>query len=267
MIDLFSSFIYGIIQGLAEFLPISSSGHLALLPHVLDLEDPGVAFDLAMHVGTAISIMIYFHRDVRYLTHKFYRMCVTRFREYDAWTFNMFISTLGTVLVAALIKDLSEQYGRGLKMIAFNLFFFGLLLFLADFFFKEAGSNLDKKSGKKAALMIGLAQALALFPGVSRSGITITMARFLKIPRKEAGKFSFLLSLPLILAGAVIKLPELANAESFSFESCLFGVAVSAVVGFLTIHYFLRFIQKVGLWPFFIYRIALGALILFYFSR
>ncbi|ATH08125.1 undecaprenyl-diphosphatase UppP [Halobacteriovorax marinus] len=258
--------IYGIIQGLTEFLPVSSSGHLALLPSILTIKDPGVSFDLAMHLGTALAIMCYFHRDI-------YKLIKNAFLLLDfkspmtsdkRSSLHMIIATFSTGVIALCLKDFAENYGRDNSFIAFNLVFFGALMWISDVKFKEREEGeLLKKESWKSALLIGIFQSFALFPGVSRSGITLTTARFLSISRNEASRFSFLLSLPLIIGGALLKYPEIVKGnEAFNLMSCFMGVFVSFVVGLLTIHYFLKFIKKIGLLPFAIYRFIIALLVI-----
>src|SRR5690606_12788328 len=165
-----------------------------------------------------------------------------------------------------MFKRVAEDYGRGELYIAFNLIFFGLLLVLSDRACKvEEELSMVKKGHYKKAVIIGLVQSLALFPGVSRSGITISAGRFLKLGREEASRFSFLLSLPLIIGGAILKCPDLIHSSgSTPISVVLFGVFISFIVGILTIHYFLKIIKGIGLGIFGIYR-AILALVILYF--
>lgn len=252
--SLFDSFLYGLIQGITEFLPVSSSAHLALLPKFLNIADPGVFFDLAMHVGTALAVMVYFRNECK----KVFLSPRSPFSQ------NFLISTFFTVAIALPLKPIAEQYGRNPTYIAFNLAFFGILMMIAD----KVGGHPRKIILKKdliVAATIGLFQAIALFPGVSRSGITLTVSRLFNISRLEASRYSFLLSLPLIAGGFLIKsLEALKNPVSFSIEECLFGLSISFIVGLLTIHFFLKVIQKLGLISFGFYRIFIAALIWYY---
>ncbi len=264
--SILDAIIYGIIQGLTEFLPVSSSGHLALLPSLLTIKDPGVSFDLAMHIGTALAILCYFFKDICSLLMNAFllldlksEMTVAKRRS-----FHMIIATFSTAVIALCLKDFAENYGRNNSFIAANLIVFGLLMWISDSFFKESSDEVLVREGSwKKALLIGFFQSFALFPGVSRSGITLTTARFLQISRNEASRFSFLLSLPLIIGGSILKAPEIIKGnEAFDLMSCGVGVIVSFVVGLLTIHYFLKFIQKIGLIPFSIYRLIIAAFVL-----
>lgn len=264
--NFFDATIYGIIQGLTEFLPVSSSGHLALLPALLTIEDPGNAFDLAMHLGTAFAIILYFYKDICILLKSSFLLLFKRDEncEFQRKAFYMLVATFSTGVVAISVKSFVESYGRNSTFIAFNLAFFGILMWIADSKCKQATHEVFAQKGQwKKAFLIGLLQSVALFPGVSRSGITLTTARFLSISREEGSRFSFLLSLPLIIGGALLKLPELTKAnDAFNLSTCVFGVIISFVVGLVTIHYFLKFIKRVGLIPFSIYRFILALVIL-----
>ncbi|WP_127717615.1 undecaprenyl-diphosphatase UppP [Halobacteriovorax sp. HLS] len=264
--NFFDATIYGIIQGLTEFLPVSSSGHLALLPHLLTIEDPGVAFDLAMHLGTALAIILYFYRDIIILLRDSFQLLNFKRQLTDGHrsAFYMILATIATGVVAITLKDFAQDYGRNSTFIAINLFLFGALMWASDSLCKQSQEVVLKQKGQaKKAILIGLLQSVALFPGVSRSGITLTTARFMGISREEASKFSFLLSLPLIIGGAILKLPKAFSEQaSFDVGTCLFGVFVSFIVGLLTIHFFLKFIKRIGLVPFALYRFAIAIIIL-----
>ena len=251
---------YGIIQGLTEFLPISSSAHLAFLPYVLKLEDPGVAFDLLMHVGTALAVIIYFRRDICHLLDAGWSFLRGKEHRHFPWLQNFFFSTLASLVFILFFYRFFLDYARIPALIIFNLAFFGILMWVVDRFAKSGRWELEKKKSISRTVAIGLAQALAIFPGVSRSGVTLTMARALGIGRLEATRYSFLLSLPLILAGMVKKLPEIERIDPL--VSCL-GILCSFVVGLVTIHFFLTFFNRWGLAPFSLYRIALSGLLLF----
>jgi undecaprenyl-diphosphatase len=268
--DYLSVLYYGIIQGLTEFLPVSSSGHLALLPQFLNINDPGVVFDLAMHVGTACSIMIYFRKDlVRILTECLFLLKKDYIKtEQSFFTLNLLISTLVTFVFVMMTKKFAFAYGRSPNIIAFNLFFFGLLMLYFD---KKGTLNKTKYMFQKVdylkASLIGLCQAMAIFPGVSRSGATLTISRALGLSRDESTRFSFLLSLPIIIGGFVFKLPELMHgSENFNLSICLSGIFISFVVGLITIHFFLIFIRSMGLWIFSIYRVFLAIILVYYFN-
>lgn len=262
--DIFSATIYGVIQGLTEFLPVSSSGHLALLPHLLHITDPGINFDLAMHVGTMSSILCYFHKDVRSLIWEYFRFI--SFKEggrKQNFALYFLFSTFVTASFAFLLKDFAQLYGRNPIFIGANLIVFGLIMWLADAHFPQNDLVMNQRKQWPKAFWIGFCQTLALFPGVSRSGITLTVSRAMGLSREESTRYSFLLSAPLILGGFLLKLPPmLRGEENFDLSICLFGLSISFLVGLFSIHFFLKLIRKIGLLPFFIYRLLLGTLIL-----
>lgn len=263
------AFFYGVIQGITEFLPVSSSGHLALLPHYLKINDPGVPFDLAMHVGTALAVFVYFFKDIRSIcTSALAKDQILDNGQGRNWIINMGISTVVTFVLAFLIKDFASDFGRSAAMISLNLVLFGILMWYFDHRgVKEETTHMSVKVDVKRSLLIGLFQGLAVFPGVSRSGGTLTISRWLGLSRLEATRYSFLLSLPVIFAGFVYKLPEVMNSSaSFAISDLVIGLVLSFVVGLATIHYFLKFISSTGLWVFSVYRflLAIMTLLLFY---
>lgn len=257
--------IYGLIQGLSEFLPVSSSGHLALLPYIMSIPDPGVVFDLMMHLGTALAVIIYFRKEilsyVRTLNPSLVNFQVGG--ESRWFTRNFIFSTFVSIFFIVCLL-LPSKFARNPWLIVFNLAFFGLLLCLADRT-NSKNPHLDAPMEKgmqwKMAGLIGFAQALAIFPGVSRSGITLTVALFLGMKRKEAGQFSFLLSLPIILAGILKEIPDLIReGNTDNFTVLLAGVVTSFIVGWITIHFFMKLIGKIELKYFTFYRWILAAL-------
>ena len=239
---------------------MSSSGHLALLPKIRGIVDPGVAFDLSMHVGTALALILYFRKDILQLVRQLIN--VRTDREAASLPLNMLVATIVTVIFVLIFKDLASSFGRKLEVISFNLFFFGILMFLADHFSKVESSVMSAFDLKKS-ILIGLFQGFAVFPGVSRSGSTLTISRWLKLSREEAAKFSFLLSLPIIIGGFIYKIPELSSSGNFDLLQSVVGISVSFVVGILTIHVFLKVIKKMGLIYFGIYRVIFAIIILF----
>ncbi len=260
---LWMAVVYGIIQGVTEFLPVSSSGHLALLPFIYDFKDPGIFFDLAMHVGTALAVGIYFFNDVKRIVKNAVLFLIPG-KSCDNFTKNFLIATFFTGFFALILKSTAENYGRNEVFIAFNLAFFGILLFISD----RIGKTNKNMEGFRASssIVIGLSQVLAIFPGVSRSGITITAARFLGLSKEDASSFSFLLSLPLIFAAFLLKTYNLmGNPQGAQFDmlSCVVGVIVSFVVGLATIHFFMKLIKRIQFGYFLIYRLVLSALVFY----
>lgn len=261
--------VYGLIQGLSEFLPVSSSGHLALLPHVMNIKDPGVVFDLMMHLGTALAVILYFRKEISGYV-KTLTPSLVNFKQgtSDQWFVRNFIfATFVSVFFIVLLIPVSKV-ARDPWFIIVNLSVFGVLLWIADRLNQKRSSYLESpmESGLqlKLAGVIGLAQALAIFPGVSRSGITLTMALILGMRRRDAGAFSFLLSLPIIVAGILKEIPDLMKEQnSDQFVVLFLGVATSFIVGYLTVHFFMKLISRIQLGYFTIYRILLAALMFF----
>lgn len=253
--------LYGFIQGISEFLPVSSSGHLAILPIVGEFKDPGVAFDLMMHLGTALAVICYFFRDIKNIASLFFQRLLGKTE--NNYGVNFFLATCASGVLACFIKDFAQANGRSSHFIAVNLIVFGFALFLADVYGRKLNLKFSQKDAVYPSLVIGLLQVLAIFPGVSRSGITLTGARFFGASREEASSFSFLLSLPLIIGGAALKVMQMKKGEfDFSVVMCLTGFVVSTLVGYLTIHYFMKLIKKISFFYFFLYRLFLGVLIL-----
>lgn len=263
--DSLSSLAYGIIQGVTEFLPVSSSGHLALLPHFLGIKDPGVIFDLSMHVGTGMAVFVYFYKDIVHLLSSAPGLIKNSFKPQNSEQsrlMNMTMATIFSVICILCVKTMALKYGRTPSMMAINLALFGVLMFVADTFKKDTDEKYMDKLDIKRSFFIGAFQAFAIFPGVSRSGSTLTISRLLNLGREEATRFSFLLSLPIIFAGFCYKLPQIFSGQvNFDIFPLLMGMVISFIMGLLTIHYFLKFIKKVGLSLFSFYRIVLALIV------
>lgn len=273
--DYFSSLTYGVIQGLFEFLPVSSSGHLALLPLALKISDPGVFFDLMMHVGTTLALILYFRkRLLQIFTTTFHTLTgktplaqLSTQQKIDYFYFwHVFAATIVTILCILLIKPFADRFARHSGLIALNLIIFGVVLYLVDrFSSKKHDQSPWTHFHWPLVLLVGSFQAIAIFPGVSRSGITLTAAMLLGLSRSASAEFIFLLSIPVILLGALKAIGEMIQDPSHlqvALGPMIFGAAVAFVVGLLTIHYFLKWLKKRGTTVFVIYRILLGAAIL-----
>lgn len=258
--------LYGFIQGISEFLPISSSAHLAILPYILEIEDPGIVFDLAMHLGTLMAVILYFFKDIEILLRSFFSLLrsPSSYRQHH-FCMNFIISTISTIIFAFLVKDSAESFGRHPQFIACNLIIFGLLMGVGDKFSPEDKDRSFRKDlSLKDSFIIGFSQVIALFPGVSRSGIILTSSRLLNYTRLEATRFSFLLSIPLIVGGCFLKVSEVLNrSETFDLTMIFIGIISSFIVGIFTIHLFLKIIERVDLMSFAIYRVCLGVLLFF----
>ena len=267
-LDLFRTTFLAILQGFTEFLPISSSAHIILPKELLGWPDQGLIFDVAVHVGSLIAVLLYFRRDIVILFKAWVGSCMGQQQNADsrlAWF--VIIATIPAGLIGFLLSDVVALYSRSMLIIAFTSIFFAILLYAADRIGKQTLS-LDKLS-LKSSLTVGLFQVLALLPGTSRSGATMTAALFCGLDRKSAATFSFLLAIPIIAAGGLLEGYELLSSEQASqWGMLLYAITVSAVVSWLCIHYFLRLIDRVGFMPFIIYRIVMGlALFAVYFSR
>jgi undecaprenyl-diphosphatase len=259
--------ILGALQGLTEILPISSSAHLILVPWLFHWPESGLTFDVALHLGTFIALCLYFWRDIMELT-------VTFFNSFNRkgirsksgrLPFCIIVGTIPAGLVGKVLEGpIEEIFRNSPATIAIFLIVFGLLLAFAD----EIGSKSLKMDRITfgSSLLIGLAQCLALVPGVSRSGITITAGLLLGFKREAAARFSFLLSLPIVAGAALFKLIELLQhgIPAEEIKLLLIGVSVSAVVGYFSVAFLLKFIQNHSLSPFVWYRLLAGAGILFY---
>lgn len=259
--DILQAFILAVIQGLTEFLPISSSAHLILPSKLLGWPDQGLAFDVAVHVGTLSAVMLYFKREL--VSMSVGTSSALRNRSWNNEARLVFAVVVGTIpagLAGLILNDYVDAYLRFTWIIASTTIVFGLLLWYAD-----RSSLLSKDETQftwQVALIIGMAQALALVPGTSRSGITITAALLLGFNRESSARFSFLLSIPLILAGGGLKALDLLESPSpVEWELILMAVLVSAIVAYMTIRTFIALLDRVGMMPFVIYRLLLGAVL------
>lgn len=256
--DIWVALILALVQGLTEFLPISSSAHLILPHEVLGWPNQGTAFDVMVHLGTLFAVLVYLRKDVFLIS----KDCLGVLGGKP----NTDNSKLGWLVVLATIPAVIFGYAidryldlRSAWIIASTTIIFGLLLWYAD-----RASNTDKKMnqlGWQQALIIGFAQVLALIPGTSRSGITMTAALLLGFKREVAAKFSFLLSIPIILAASSLKILDLVTGEATGytdFSVLVIGVIASFVTALLCIVMFMKFIEQLGFLPFVIYRLLLG---------
>lgn len=254
--------LIAVVQGLTEFLPISSSAHLILIPQLTGWPDQGLAFDVAAHIGSLVAVCAYFRRDIVRLAGRWAHSCRTRTADADArlaWA--VLAGTVPVGLTGLLAHDFIATSLRTPVLIAITTVVFGVALWLAD----RYGPRRRELGGLRAVdvLTIGCAQALALVPGVSRSGITMTAALALGLTREAGARFSFLLSIPvMVLAGAleILRLAEQGGTQAWGELGLV--VVCSALSAFACIHLFLRFIERIGMWPFALYRLVLGALLL-----
>lgn len=263
--DWLQIFVLALVQGLTEFIPVSSSAHLVLVPVLTRWEDQGLAFDVALHVGSLAAVILYFRRDLLNMARSWTRSLVTRQLDEDArlaWA--ILLATIPIGLVGLMFNDWIEQALRSPLVLAWTMIGFGLVLAYADW--KNRGQRSEYQMNWKDVAVIALAQVLALIPGTSRSGITITAALLMGLSREGASRFSFLLSIPVIgLAGLLQVYGLMSNPEPVDWMSLFWGVLLSGVSAYLCIHYFLAFIKKIGMQPFVVYRLLLGLLLLYFF--
>jgi undecaprenyl-diphosphatase len=268
--SIFQSIVLGILQGLGEFLPISSTAHLILAPWFFGWSDPGLSFDVALHVGTLIAVLAYFYKDWLDI----FKSASNNVFKTNYWLLVtsyppnllllLIIASIPGAIFGMLFDSKAETMFRSPLLIALTLSVIGLILYLVDKYAthrREIG-----KLTKLDALLIGLSQAVAIIPGVSRSGATMTTGLLLGLSREQAARFSFLLSTPIIFGAAIVKVPKL--FETGFNMAMIFGILASAITGYFAIKYMLRFIQKVGYGPFLWYRLALAAVVVgVYFLR
>ena len=252
--------VLSLIQGLTEFLPVSSSAHLILGSKVFSWPDQGLVFDVATHLGTLLAVLVYFRKDL-------WRMLTPWFgpgkgdEASRKLGLTLIVASIPAIVAGGLLHGWVESALRDIRVIAFSTIGFGLLLWWADARFTRNRQLTDMNM--KSGLLIGLAQILALVPGTSRSGITMTMGRMLGFDADTAARFSFLLSIPIIAAaGAYGVLRMLMHDAAIDWFQFGLAIVLSALAGWLCIAAFLALLQRVGLLPFVIYRLVLGAALL-----
>jgi len=250
--------VLALIQGLTEFLPVSSSAHLILGSVVFGWPDQGLVFDVATHLGTLLAALVYFRRDWLNMAGAWFRGPATSAdRLHRRMTILLLVASLPAFLIGGLTADIVEKYLRDVLVIAWTTIGFGVLLGLADLFSPKDRTidSLRLRDG----LLIGLAQACALVPGVSRSGVTITAGRLLGLAPEAAARFSFLLAVPIIAAAGAFGIFRIASGDGgIDWRQFAIGLGLSFLAGWICIAAFLALLQKVGLLPFVAYRLALG---------
>jgi undecaprenyl-diphosphatase len=263
---LYQAIILGIIQGLTEFLPVSSTAHLAIIPKLLNFADPGLGFDIALHVGTLAAIFIFFFQDwVQLIANGLgFSYRGTRPDENSrSLLWFLVIGTIPVLIAGALLKEYAEGPWRNFYVMGVSLIVIAIVMAIGDRAGREK-RGLDTMSWSDA-LVIGVSQALAVVPGVSRSGITITAARFRHLDREAAARFSFLLSAPAIAAAASKDALDLHKQGGIPPEMRLpysVGVLVSAIVGIFVIAFFLKFLRRNSLALFVWYRVIFGIIVI-----
>lgn len=260
---MFEIIILAIIQGLTEFLPISSSAHLILPAEILGWKNQGLAFDVAVHVGSLLAVMIYFREDIYRLTIAWFSTGFTKKMSSDArLAWFVVIGTIPAGAFGFIMKDWIEINARSALVIAITTILFGLALWYADA--KATQRKTTNDLTLKDTIFIGFAQALAIIPGTSRSGATMTAGLLLGLNRESAARFSFLLSIPIILAAGLFSALDLIEAKNaVDWNALIYGAGFSFVAAYLCIYLFLSWISRIGMLPFVIYRLILGIVLLF----
>jgi undecaprenyl-diphosphatase len=255
--------LLGVLQGLTEFLPISSSAHLAVVPQLLGTDDPGASFTAVTQIGTEAAVVLYFRHDIWRIGKAW---VVSLFRPAGRGTLDarmgwyIIIGTLPIAIVGFALEDVIQTTFRSLWFVAANLVFFGIVLGVAD---RVARNALPMQSlTLRHAVLFGLGQMLALVPGVSRSGATISVGLLLGYTREAATRFAFLLAIPAVLAAGFFQLPDISASAEPGLPKTLVATAVAFVVGYAVIAWLLRYLRTGSYLPFVIYRVVLGLLVL-----
>lgn len=256
--------VLSFIQGLTEFLPVSSSGHLILAPQLFGWQDQGLEMDVAVHMGTLFSVLVYFRQDVQRmliesLEYIFSGFKAARFSPYVRLSFIIIVATIPAILAGLALKKSGVDLVRHVWIVATASIVFGIIMYLAD---RCRQVYELEKIGFFSGFMVGMAQALALIPGTSRSGACMTAARFMGFDRTAAARFAFLLSIPAILgAGVLTGIDAVQAGQDILTKDVLLAIVSSCIFGLLAIHFMLLFINRYGLGAFTIYRIGLGILL------
>lgn len=261
--DLLRAVVLGVVQGLTEFLPISSSAHLAIVPKLLGWEDPGAAYTAVVQIGTELAVVLYFWRDIWTIGSGWVRgVFSSEARTEPEWRMGWFIiiGSLPIVVLGLLLQDLIDSEFRNLVVIGTTLIVLGVVLGIAE----RVGRKIKplEQMNARDAVLLGLAQAGALVPGVSRSGATISMGLFLGYERAVATRYAFLLAIPAVVGAGVYKLKDIGGDNAYGVGPTIVGTVISFVVGLAVIHWLLRYVSTRSYAPFVAYRIGLGALVL-----
>ncbi len=254
---IFQTILLGLVQGITEFIPVSSSGHLMVVPYIFGFEEPSISYSAALHMGTLGAVLIYFWRD--WLNILGLRKDMAMYQCNLCLLRYLFFGTLPVIIVGYLVNDYADALNQNTLVVAIMILVGGMILWSTDRFFSSERSMKD--INLKDALIIGLFQVIALVPGISRSGITMAAARVLKIDRVDAARFSFLMGTPVILGAGVLSVKDF-QVDEMNLAFWL-GILASFLSGVITIHFFLTLMKKVSYALFFWYSLALVSLIVF----
>ncbi len=255
--------LLALVQGITEFLPISSSAHLILAPKLFGFGDQGLAFDVAIHVGSLLAVIGYFRKELNLIIRDFFGSLgkAEKATEHARLGWMIVISTIPIIFTGLIFKSFIEQNMRTALMIAIPTIIFGLMLYWSDL--KGRKEREVASVGWQDAIIIGLLQSIAIFPGTSRSGITITAGLMLGLTREASSRFSFLISIPtIIMTGVYVTYSLLISDEVVIWNDLIAGAILSFIAAYLCIHLFLKFIERWGMLPFVLYRLILGTALL-----
>ena len=264
-VDLVQIVVLAFIQGVTEFLPISSSAHLILPSALTGWQDQGLAFDIAVHLGTLLAAVAYFRRDLAGLASSSAALMLRRQRDDNVERLlRIGVATMPIVVAGVLFKSSIEAYLRTTTVIAVATIVFGLALWWAD---RRRGTSASATvvPSYGQALLIGVAQTAALIPGASRAGVTIAAALALGFSRTAALRFSFLLAIPAIAGAALLAILDVAPGAALPWSDLAIGFLIAAATAFLCVSAFLRVVEQIGMTPFAIYRVLLGIVLLTFF--
>ena len=267
--DIISAMIVGLVQGLTEFLPVSSSAHLIFIQHLLGLSDASVGFDVLLHVGTLVAVFVYFFKDIVLMIYAFFLslgdLFKGRFLEgikeepYKKLAWLVIIATIPVGVVGLLFNDAVTAMFTGITIPAFFLLITGVLLYVSQ---RMNNGGIDQSNiGLKEAIIMGCGQAIAIMPGLSRSGTTIAAGLFSDLDKEFAARFSFLLSIPAILGAALVQIKDIGAVDA-NIGAYIAGFIVAAISGYFAIKFLLKLIQEKSLDVFAYYCWIVGAIIL-----
>ncbi len=257
--DILNSVILGLLQGVGEFLPISSSAHLYLYSYLFNFNYQGLFYDVMLHIGTLFAIFIYFYKDLKDIISR----ALKDFKSYEAkFLFYIFIATIPGGIAGLLLEDIAENFFRTPQIVSISLIFFSIIIFFLDRRF--GGNKTDRDFNIKDAIIAGLFQAVAIIPGASRSAMTIISLLLMGYSRYHAAKISFFMSMPIILGAGIFELRKISEVSiDLSFIT---GFLSSFIFGILSIKFLLEYLKKYNLSIFVVYRIVIGMIVLIKFT-
>lgn len=262
--DFFQTVLLALVQGITEFLPISSSAHLILVPVLTDWPDQGLAFDVAVHLGSLVAVIVYFRHELLRMTLAGLGSFRGQWNSDARLAWAVVLGTIPVVLAGLFAKSYIENVLRSPLVIATTAIVFGLALWWADVTGRKVRT--EDTIGWRTALFVGVAQAIALVPGTSRSGITITAGLMLGLTREAAARFSFLLSIPTLIAANVLIARDIVREPGdIDWAMTLLGAVVAGVSAYYCIAFFIRLLSRTGMLPYVIYRVVLGLFLFWVF--